>query len=198
MLAHFTIKKYTLHLLSAWLLCGTLALDARAQIQSGHSISVRAHRPHIKPFYDNKLDAPFKPLDNWMCLDGQVLNMAERKRPTAVLIGNAQCRPCRKMLPTFAALANEEAYAGYDFIYLTSDNRGTIEDELERTGIMNSRVKIVPVAPGYIDSYRLVLGYPTVYFVNSNNIVNLIFGYGAYEGRLDKKNNWYLLLDSMR
>jgi len=167
------------------LFCNTIAADAQPAARS--SIILSPDDSLYNDFFyreeymaGERLNMLFPSLGIQNTIDGKPFDFDHITRPTVIMIGYADCAPCRAQLPLLITFANDPSYAHTDFIYLTYDNVPYIRKELGN--LLPGRLNIFSVSKDFIlGSNMLAAAFPTVYFLDRRGVVRR-FTHGGMTG----------------
>lgn len=159
-----------LYLYMKWILFLIIIITIPAGVFSQEKLSpVEAFE---QSWLHQKIDASMLPPQD---LYGRTINY---QQANMLILGFNACIPCRKQMPhiiNFALTHPEET-----FIYLTYDDKATIEKELSTTNYaqIKRNFYILQVDKIELDASRLAnFGYPMKYFFDEENIVRAIDSY---------------------
>lgn len=120
-----------------------------------------------------RLNRVFPALGMQQTIDNKSYDFDRIDRPAVIMIGYADCAPCRAQIPLLAGIANDAAYSGVDFIYITYDDVAYIRKELGK--LQPGRLNIFSVNKDFIlGSRMLAVAFPTVYFLDRRAVVRRI------------------------
>lgn len=111
--------------------------------------------------------------DKWKCTDGSFIFLDSIKGPVVLFVGFSTCAPCRALMIALNSILADRSYSDISFVYLTYDRSDQISEEF---GLLRnlSGMHRISVSRDYIHQHRLAMGYPTVFFLNGNKIIERI------------------------
>jgi len=175
--------------------CSNIAFT---QTNNNKSFDFNKQQQQMQLFMERRINTTFPDIDTLQTLSGSPFYFNKINKPTMVYIGFDGCAPCRFALPLFIKTANEIKYKDYNFVYLSYDNAATIYDELKQQKAQDLKaIKIVTIPHDLIDDDQLVIGYPTVYYVNAERKIKYVTMGGTTEGADKLRDEWHAKLDSL-
>jgi thiol-disulfide isomerase/thioredoxin len=167
--------KFLFAILFAWLLQGIVTLHAQPAPRS--SFVLQPDDSLYNDFFyreenilGERLNMVFPALGPLHTIDNQPFDFDHIARPAVIMIGYADCAPCRAQLPLLVSMANDGQHNGVDFVYITYDNAAYIQKEMGNQ--QPGRLKIFSLAKALIlDQQMLAAAFPTVYFVDRRGVV---------------------------
>lgn len=137
-------------------------------------------------FILDKCGKPFPIQDSFITLNKKVYDFRVNLHPSFVYISSESCIPCKFELPLYLEACKQ--YPDLDFVYFTTDpDTVSIKNKLgEAFNIPNLYIVMKPY--NYFYENQLMLGFPTKYFINSKQKVEMVQlgGYMVKEKVLDE------------
>jgi thiol-disulfide isomerase/thioredoxin len=178
---------------------GTLNVHGQSVTKKADSgFDANAFKKHMQSFINKKNGDTFGPIEEWECINGTYFDLNKVTTPSVVFLGFSSCAPCRFYLPIFADMAAKKQYDGYNFIYITFDDSTAIREEFSSAKVTDQNLKVVTLSKAYLNANNFAMGYPTIYFLNSDKTINDLEIGGTTDNLKAARKWWHSELDKLK